>query len=448
MTSPARQQKFGRGTATSIVIANMIGTGVFTSLGFQLVDIRSAPVILLLWIVGGVLALCGALAYAELGSALPRSGGEYNFLGRIYHPAAGFISGWISSTIGFAAPTALAAITSATYLASVFPGLSVPLLAAGLVIAVSAMHLGTRRSSGGFQFGVTAIKVLCIIAFMVMAVAWVEVPQNIRWLPASGDLDLALSGGFAIALIFVNYAYTGWNAATYLSDEVDDAARNLPRILLVGTGSVTVIYVLLHVVFLYVAPMEAIAGQLEVGYIVADFAFGEVGSNIVGLMLSVLLVSTISAMVLAGPRALQAIGQDCQPLGFLAKENRHGIPYRAIIFQVSVTVALVLTSTFEAILVFAGFTLALNTLLAVCGVVVLRRRRKPVTLAEHGLLDPNVTSFRMPFYPLPVVVFAGFTLWTSAYVVWLRPQEALMSAVLILGGWLFYLVTRDRVSRS
>ena len=436
MTSPARQQKFGRGTATSIVIANMIGTGVFTSLGFQLVDIRSAPVILLLWIIGGVLALCGALAYAELGSALPRSGGEYNFLGRIYHPAAGFISGWISSTIGFAAPTALAAITSATYFESVYPGLSVPLLGAGLVIAVGAMHLGTRRSSGSFQFGVTVIKVFCITVFMIMAVAWVEAPQDIRWLPVSGDLNLAFSGGFAIALIFVNYAYTGWNAATYLSDEVDDAARNLPRILLVGTGSVTVIYVLLHIVFLYVAPMEAMAGQLEVGYIVADFAFGAVGSSIVGLMLSVLLISTISAMVLAGPRALQAIGQDYQPLGFLARENRHGIPHRAILFQVTVTVALVLTSTFEAILVFAGFTLALNTLLAVCGVVILRRR------------GVGATGFQMPLYPLPVVIFAGFTLWTSAYVVWLRPQEALMSAVLILGGWLFYLVTRDRVSRS
>ena len=152
--------KFGTNTAISIVIANMIGTGVFTSLGFQLLDIQSAPVILLLWVVGGVLALCGALCYAELGSALPRSGGEYNFLGQIYHPAAGFISGWVSTTIGFAAPTALAAITSATYLNAVYEQIPVVGAAAVLVLAVGLIHLGNRRGSARFQLLFTGVKVV------------------------------------------------------------------------------------------------------------------------------------------------------------------------------------------------------------------------------------------------------------------------------------------------
>ena len=157
--------KFSANTATSIVIANMIGTGVFTSLGFQLLDIQSAPVILLLWVVGGLLALCGALCYAELGSALPRSGGEYNFLGQIYHPAAGFVSGWISTTIGFAAPTALAAITSATYLHAVFPGIPVVFAAVVLVLLVGMIHLGSRQGSARFQLLFTGIKVVLILIF-------------------------------------------------------------------------------------------------------------------------------------------------------------------------------------------------------------------------------------------------------------------------------------------
>jgi APA family basic amino acid/polyamine antiporter len=143
--------KFSARTATAVIMANMIGTGVFTSLGFQLADIRSEFVLLMLWAVGGLTALCGALSYAELGAALPRSGGEYNFLGRIYHPAVGFVSGWISATIGFAAPTALAAITFGIYLASVFPALSPVWLACGLVVVLSVAHATSRRSSGGVQ---------------------------------------------------------------------------------------------------------------------------------------------------------------------------------------------------------------------------------------------------------------------------------------------------------
>ena len=296
--------QFGAGTATSIVIANMIGTGVFTSLGFQLLDIQSAPVILLLWAVGGLLALCGALCYAELGAALPRSGGEYNFLGRIYHPAAGFISGWISATVGFAAPTALAAITSATYLNAVYPEVPVKAAALALVVGVGLVHLGSRRGSARFQVFFTGIKVLLIFTFMMLAWLLADQFQQVRWMPVASDAGLVVTGGFAIALIYVNYAYTGWNAATYLVGEVAHAERKLPGILLRGTVVVAVIYLALHVMFLSVAPMQAMAGKLEVGYVVADFAFGSAGSVVVGLMLSVLLISTVSAMVIAGPRAL------------------------------------------------------------------------------------------------------------------------------------------------
>ena len=422
---------FSANTATSIVVANMIGTGVFTSLGFQLLDIQSAPVILLLWVIGGILALWGALCYAELGAALPRSGGEYNFLSQIYHPAAGFISGWISTTIGFAAPTALAAITSATYLNAVYSEVPIKAVALVLVLLVGLVHLGSRQGSARFQLLFTGLKVALILIFI--GAAWWYAPglQEIRWLPVIGDAPLLATGGFAIALIYVNYAYTGWNAATYLVGEVDRAADQLPRILLVGTAFVTAIYVLLHVMFLSVAPMSAMQGKLEIGYVVAEFAFGTDGSRLVGLMLAVLLVSTVSAMVIAGPRALQVIGQDFHALHYLARENRHGIPSVAIVLQTVITSILVVTSTFQAILVFASFTLALNTLLAVLGVAVLRAR------------NPDLERpFRVPWYPWPMVVYVAITLWTLIFVLWERPVEALVGGALIGAGWLFYLVSK------
>jgi len=430
-------KKFSANTAMSIVIANMIGTGVFTSLGFQLLDIRSAPVILLLWVIGGVLALCGALCYAELGAALPRSGGEYNFLGQIYHPAAGFISGWISSTIGFAGPTALAAITSATYLNAVFSQVPIVATAAVLVLVVGLIHLGSRQGSARFQLVFTGLKILLIGLFIIAAWWHVDRLQEIRWYPTSEDLPLITTGAFAVALIYVNYAYTGWNAATYLVGEVEGGGRHLPRILFVGTAIVTVIYLLLHVMFLNVAPMEAMSGKLEIGFVVASFAFGEEASRLVGMMLALLLVSTVSAMVIAGPRALQVIGQDFHALRFLAIENKQGIPAAAIAFQTLMTLVLVLTSTFETILVFSSFTMALNTLITVLGVAVLRRK------------NPTQTrSYSVPLYPLPMLIYVGITFWTLVFVLFERPVEALIGGGLILTGWLFYWLTKDRVEHE
>lgn len=419
--------------AISVVVANMIGTGVFTSLGFQLVDIRSAFVVLMLWIVGGVTAFCGALAYAELGSALPRSGGEYTFLSRIYHPAAGFVSGWISASIGFAAPTALAAITFGTYLASVFPSLSPSWLAAGLVLVLSYVHATTVRNSSLFQRAFTTVKVLLVAAFCVAAFVMVGDPQPIDVLPSSSTVGGLFTSAFAVSLIYVSYAYTGWNAATYLTSELEDPQRVLPWVLGGGTLIVMVLYVALNGVFLYVAPMEAMAGELEVGYIAASYVFGPIGADIMGVTLALLLVSTVSAMVMAGPRVLHVIGQDYPFFRFLGRTNREGVPSVAIYVQGALTLLFIVTASFEAILVFAGFTLGLNTLAAVLGVFVLRRR-------EPGLDRP----YRTWGYPITPLVFVGFTVWTLAYLLLERPQEALLGVALVAAGLALYALAGRR----
>lgn len=418
----------------------MVGTGVFTSLGFQLLDIRSGFVLLMLWFVGGIVAFCGAMTYAEIGAALPRSGGEYHFLGQIYHPAAGFISGWISATIGFAAPTALAAITFAAYASSSFAGETPPwllkALACSLVAVLTLVHASNRRNSGGTQLVFTILKVAVIVGFCVTALLAVDQTQPLTFMPVAGDGKLLLSGAFAVSLIYVNYAYTGWNAATYLSSEIENPQRYLPWILVSGTLLVMLLYLALNFVFLRVAPMDAMSGQVEIGYIAAESAFGPIGGRLTGLVLALLLISTVSAMTLAGPRVLQVIGEDFRALKILAWKNNDGVPSLAIAVQSSLAIIFILTSSFESILVFAGFTLALNSFATVAGIYVLRWR-------QPGLPRPYQTVG----YPVTPLIYLGITAWTLVFVFINKPHEAIAGLALVAVGGIFYLLSR-RFSRS
>ena len=433
--------KFRHSTVTAVVIANMIGTGVFTSLGFQLLDIRSGFLLLLLWALGGLIALCGAMTYAELGAAMPRSGGEYNFLSRIFHPAAGFVSGWVSATIGFAAPTALAAMTFSAYATSGMEAESSAALqkalAVSLVIVLTVVHTSNRRRSGGLQAFFTTLKIAAIIVFCVLALLIVDVPQPVDFLPRTGDAAVLTSSAFAVSLIYVSYAYTGWNAATYLSSELENPQKDLPRILFIGTAVVTLLYVGLNFVFLRVAPMDALSGQLEVGFVAAEYAFGELGGRFAGMALALLLVSTVSAMTVAGPRVLQVIGEDFQPLRRLATTDADGLPYIAIITQSVLTIVFIVTGSFESILVFAGFTLALNSFVTVAGIFRLR-------FTQPELSRPYLT-FGYPVTPLIYLLLMG---WTLAFVLISRPTEAWFGVALIASGIVFYWLASRESARD
>lgn len=409
----------------------MVGTGVFTSLGFQLNDIQSGFVLLLLWAVGGLAAFCGALSYAELGATFPRSGGEYHFLSQTIHPAAGFVGGWVSATIGFAAPTALAAITFGKYLASVFPGLPVRTVACALVVVVGLVHASSRRNSGGMQRWFTALKVILIVGFCIAAMIFGQQPQPIQFIPQAGDWSLITSSPFAVGLIYVSYAYTGWNAATYLSSEVANPQRNLPIVLAAGTAIVLLLYLALNATFLLAAPASDMAGQVEIGYIAAEAAFGVTGGKLMGGMLALLLISTVSAMLLAGPRVLHVIGQDFSIFRWLAQTNRQGLPQVAIGVQSAVALIFILTGTFESILVFAGFTLAVVTFATVSGLLWVRWR-------QPDLPRP----FRSPGYPLPSLIYLALTGWTLWFVVWGRPQQGLAGLGVLAVGFAVYFVVR------
>lgn len=432
---------FSPGTALAIVVANMVGTGVFTSLGFQLATLQSGFALIMLWVVGGVIAVCGALSYAELGAALPRSGGEYNFLGRIYHPSAGFVSGWVSSTIGFSAPVALAAMTFGAYTtSSILPDASETVrawvergLAVGLIISLTLVHTRKRQTSGAFQTLFTAIKVAVILVISAAGLALVAEYQPVSLLPRTGDAAALTSSAFAVSLIYVSYAYTGWNVATYLTDELEQPQRSLPRVLFAGAFGVMLLYILLNAVFLLTTPMEKMVGEVEVGVIAARHVFGQTGALFTGAVLGVLLISTVSAMTIAGPRVLQMVGQDIKAFRFLAKTNSDGMPTTGVLVQSGLALIFVLTATFDQVLVFAGFTLALNSLLAVGGLFVLRIR------------EPNLERpFKVPLFPVLPIIYLVLTIWTLVYVAIERPQEVAVSAVLIAVGIAIYLLSRDR----
>lgn len=301
-------------TATAIVVADMVGVGVFTSLGFQVKDIPSGFSILLLWTVGGIVALCGVFSYGELGAMFPRSSGEYNFLGRTYHPAFGFLAGWVSATVGFAAPVALAAMAFGEYGRAILPDAPPLALAIGVVWLVSIVQLTGVKHSSTFQLIATVLKVVLITAFLVTGFV-IATPQPVSFAPSSADPAYVLSAPFAISLVFVMYSFSGWNAATYIIGEMRFPERNLPRAMLSGTLIVLVLYVALNAVFLHTAPIGKLGGQLDVARISGSYIFGEIGGRVVGAMICVGLISSISAMMWIGPRVTMTMGRTSRRCG-------------------------------------------------------------------------------------------------------------------------------------
>ena len=407
----------------------MVGTGVFTSLGLQAAQIRSPGMLLMLWVLGGALALCGALSYAELSTALPRSGGEFNFLSRIYHPAVGFMAGWTSVTVGFAAPLALAAMAFGKYFQASLPGASPLLASVGIVLIVTLAHLFRLNFGAWFQNTFTSLKLLLIFAF-IFAGFWLGATHPVSFLPRPGDVPQALGPPFAISLIYVMYAYSGWNASVYIAQEVDSPQRNLPRSLLFGTLLVTFLYVALNAVFLLTTPLHEMAGQIDVGALSAIHIFGPIGGRLVSGLISLALISCISAMTWAGPRVWQVMGEDYPILGVLAGKSRAGIPVAALVFQALIVILLLVTSTFEVVLVYTQFTLNLCAFLTVLGVFVLRR--------TQPRLERPYRAWGYPFTPLAFLLIVGATMF---YFIGTKPLESVAGFCTLAIGLLIYIIS-------
>jgi APA family basic amino acid/polyamine antiporter len=422
--------------ATAIVVADMVGVGVFTSLGFQVKDIPSGFSILLLWTVGGIAALCGVFAYSELGAMFPRSSGEYNFLSRAYHPAFGFLAGWVSATVGFAAPVALAAMAFGEYGKSILPNAPPLVLAIGVVWLVSLVQLTGVKHSSTFQLISTILKVVLIVAFLACGFV-IGTPQPVSFAPHAVDFSYIVSAPFAISLVFVMYSFSGWNAATYIIGEVRMPERNVPRAMLFGTLIVLVLYVALNAVFLHTAPIDKLAGQLDVARISGTHIFGELGGRIVGAMICFGLISSISAMMWIGPRVTMTMGEDIPALRIFARRSSNGAPACAILFQLAVASLMLLTRSFEAVLEFIQFALLFCSFFAVLGVIKLR--------ITHPELPRPYRAWGYPITPLVFLLVTGFMMY---YLLTTEPLRSVLSIAIMISGLLIYAVFLKQTGKA
>ena len=429
-----QQKQINPSRAIAIVVSNMIGTGVYTSLGLQAAGVHSVLALILIWITGGLVALCGALTYGELAARIPRSGGEYIFLSKIYHPAFGFLSGFISMTIGFAAPLAIAAIALGSYMNNIIP---VPpmLTAISAILILTVLNSSSFRTGANFNFittllNITLILTLCISGFIKGHHDDFELTFT-RY-----DLKQVINPAFAVSLVYVSFAYSGWNSAAYITHQVRNPVKNLPVIFITGTLIVMTLYTLLNFIFLYTVPVEQLSGKVDVAFLAARNIFGEFGGKFIAVLISIGLIASINSLLILGPRVTQAIAEDYSALKFFGKENRNGSPFYATILLTVISLTLIWTSTFEQIMTLIGFTLSIFTITSVGGLFVLRHRMKKNN-------ENFYHTFGYPFIPLFFILVEGCMM---VYVFANRPVQSLSGIGITLSGLLVWwlLIKRNR----
>lgn len=430
-----QKMKIGAYTGMSIVIANMIGTGAFTSLGFQLVDLSNTASVLTLWILGGLLALSGAFSYAEVGTVIKKSGGEYSFLSQIYHPVIGYLSGWISLTVGFAAPIALAVIAFTEYLP--FSVAYPKVMGIALVAAITFIHCFSLNSSSKFQNITTLLKVLLITVIIVMGLILPEAETSAINFEKSYLTEIT-STAFAVSLIYVSYSYSGWNAAAYITEEFNNPRKALPIALIGGTLIVTILYTLLQFVFLKHVPLAELSGKLDVGTIAVQRMLGDGYAKIFGAAISLLLISGISAMVWVGPRVTASIANEYS-LWKRFKSKPNGIPVNALWLQFFLSAILILSGTFEQIMIYCGVLLSISCLMVVVGTFILRIKNK----------DVPKDGFRSPLFPLFQIFFIVISVWMIGFALYNNPVESLIGLTNIVIGLITYFISkRKQVNNS
>lgn len=437
------RRALGSWGAAAFVVTNMIGTGIFTIPAFVRSATGNGLSALTVWVVGAGIALSGALCYAELATRMPEAGGECHYLTRVYGRLWGFLSGWISFVVGFSAAIAAAALGASAYAGKVF-GLNPDALmiaagglkitwaagAAALLIALlSLFHTSGVRPSGRLQTMIAGAVIGAIILFVVAGASsnhgdWNGVLQGTR-----------SSGTWWVALIQVSFAYSGWNAASYLAGEVVNPRRTLPRALIGGTLAVAILYLALNVLFLYAIPADSWKAMIEVGDEAAARLFGTDGAKIVSSIITLTIIGSVSAMVASGPRVYYAMAREGlahSRFGHLSL--RTGAPIIAIFAQAIVAMALALTGAFEALVTYAGSAMSLFTGLAVASLYLIRRHDP-----HHA---PHV--FRTPGYPITPAIYLILVLTAFIQSLKERPLPTGAALLTIIAGIGIYFIAQSR----
>jgi APA family basic amino acid/polyamine antiporter len=450
----SRRHQFGLFSAVILVVANMVGTGIFTTSGFILQELQNPWAMLGCWAVGGLFALSGALCYGELGARFPLAGGEYVFLRESFGELPAFLSGWVSLLVGFSAPIAAGSMAFAVYFLTSWPGSQgiglawkihgvtvltlspVTLLASGVIVAFSLVHSHSLFLGSRVQNGLTLFKVALILALVCLGLGWGQ--GSTAHFGVAPPVSIWFSGRFATSLIFITFAYSGWNAAAYLGSEISRPTRNIPLALLGGTLLVTILYLLLNVTFLYGLSPQEMSGVLPVGEKAALALFGPRISKWFSGAIALSLLSLISAMMLTGPRVYLAMAQDGLFFPGLSTLNgRHATPGYAIRLQAGLALFMVLTASFENLLIFIGFTLSLFSLLTVGGLIVLKRRTPAPAL-----------PYKTIGYPFTAVFFILCNLWIIIYSLIDKPLVSLTGLAAVLAGAVFFYFFKTRAQRA
>jgi len=419
---------FGLSTATYVVIASMVGAGILVSPGYMMVSLNNYFAIFGLWILGGLLALCGALCVAELAAALPRAGGEYVYLREAYGPMPAFLSGWTSFFLGFSAPLAVASYIAARYLLTPFglvgkeTGHLVQVTAAAIIVAVTLPNLIGHRQSAWTQNLTTILKLGLFVALVVLAFLFGE-GRLANFAQGQAIREVKL-GTAATQLFYVMFAYSGWNAASYLAGEVKNPGRILPHALLLGTGLVIVLYMALNLVFAYAVPLEDVgfANAEQVPQLAVENLFGARASSIFSVAIGLAFLATVSAFVITGPRIYYAMARDGLFPSIAGHVSQRGqVPVYAMLAQSMCAIIILFVTDFQNLYKYASVGLSIFALLFIAAVYVLRWRRPDME-----------RPFRVPGYPVVPAIFMAVILFMTvfAFMQWRKPSVYSLGSIL------------------
>ncbi|HWZ33297.1 MAG TPA: amino acid permease [Bryobacteraceae bacterium] len=443
---PALLRQLGVTSASALVVSSMIGVGIFGTTGFLAGDLGSPTLVLWIWVVGAVTALLGAMCYSELGINLPSSGGEYVYLTRAYGPSWGFMTGWVSFFAGFSAPIAVVALAFADYLGHVCRACAEEtprvlfgsgdwellfgkqqLIACAVVVLFTVFNLLGVQRVARVQNVLTGAKIAILVAFIALAFtagngSW----QNFSMHTARTS-SAPLSQQFAISLFFIYLSYSGWNAATYVAEELKQPSRTLPMALAIGTGLVAVLYLVLNVVFIYAMPLETMKGEVAVGALAASRLFGPGVATAFAALMALSLMASINAQVITGPRVYYAMAKNGAFLASAAKVHpKWHTPWIAIIAQGVCTMLLTMTP-FRELVSYIGFTLSFFTAMGVASLFYFRR--------QPGWQKLPIVSFCWPLVP---ILFIIPEIWIVIFGVQRKPFISLATVITMVTGALVY----------
>lgn len=430
---------------TNIVIANMIGAGIFTTSGLLMADLNNPLLMMLLWLVGGIIALCGALAYGELGAAMPQAGGEYIFLSRLYHPLFGFLSGWVSFIVGFSAPIAASSIGFSEYFSRAFPtlfewgssnGLLNPeilkkILSVFIILLFTSIHLRGIEFGSMVQNYLTVLKVGLVVILILAGLSLGRGDYTHFFQGIEFTFNFAGWKTIGLSLMWIMFSYSGWNAATYIGSEIKNPSKILPLSLLLGTAIVIVLYLCLNILFIYAIPPEEMKGVISIGGLAMGNLFSSSVEIIFSLLISFALFSSLSAFIILGPRVYYSMAKEGYFFKSISKVHpTYHVPSKAILLQAAISIIMVLSGTFDQILTYMGFALGIFPILAVLGVFKLRYLQK--------------NPFMFPGFPYTtsLYILAGLFMLTLAFFE--RPIESSIAVLTVLTGVPVYFVFKKK----